>query len=265
MPLTLGEAEIDRAAEALARARRTVTVIDGLPEGCEPRSIEDAYAIQDRLIELLGWEVGGWYCACTNREIQQLLGLSGPYWARLLARAIMPSPARLRQADYPPMVAECEFGFRLGKDLPARPEPYTRAEVVDAITSVHPTLEIVAGYLRDWPRQSVFAVIADNGTDGALVHGEPEVADWRRLDLPAMEVRLYLNGREIQRGHGANVLGDPLVTMHWLANARRQAGAGLLAGQIHNTGTVTSMQPIGPGDHVKAHFIGLGTSEATVV
>lgn len=265
MTTTLGADQIERAAKALAEARCTVTVLDRLPDGSEPQTLADAYAIQDRLIALLGWEIGGWYCACTNSEIQRLLSLSEPYYARLFARAIKPSPATLRQADYPPMVVESEFAFRLKADLPARARPYARAEVLDAIGSVHPAIEVVAGTLKDWPTQSVFAVIADNGTDGALVRGEPGVADWRSLDLPGMDVRLSVNGVVTRRGRGANVLGDPLQSFVWLANARSRAGGGLKAGQLHNTGTATSIQPVGPGDHVKVEFVGLGTAEMRVV
>jgi len=265
MSLTLNHDQIDRAAEALVGARRSNTVIDGLPAGSEPRTLADAYAVQDRFIELLGLEVGGWYCACTNVEIQRLLSLAEPYYARLLLRDIKKSPATLRQADYPPMVVESEFAFRLRSDLPARPASYTREDVMDAIESVHPAIEVVAGHLRDWPRQSVFAVIADNGTDGALVYGESIIKDWRRLDLPGTEVRLYVNATEVRRGQGTNVLGDPLAAFVWLANARSRVGAGLKAGQIHNTGTTTSIQAAAQGDHVKVDFIGLGTAEVVIV
>jgi 2-keto-4-pentenoate hydratase len=223
-------------------------VIDGLPFGSEPRTLEDAYAIQDRLIQMLGWEIGGWFCACTNPEIQKLLGLSEPYYARLLKRDIKKSPAVLRQADYPPMVVECEFAFLLRKDLPARPHPYTREEVAATIERVHPAMEVVAGHLKDWQQQDVFAVIADNGTDGALVYGEPSVEDWRSVDLPGIEIPLRVNGEEARRGRGSNVLGDPLEAFVWLANALSKAGVGLKAGHIHNTGTATSIQSVAQGD-----------------
>lgn len=257
-PLTA--AEVDRAAAILEQARRSNTVIDSLPVEVAPRDLAEATAIQDRLIERLGWEIGGWFCACTNTEIQRLLGLDEPYSARLFARSLFASPAALGQSDYPPIVVECEFAFRLGADLPPRKEVYTRKEVVAAVESVHPSIEVVAGYLKDWPSQNVFAVIADNGTDGALVYG-PGVSDWRQIDLPAVEARLSVNGVETRRGTGRNILGDPMTAFVWLANARRKAGDGLKAGHIHNTGTATSIMPAGPGDHIVADFGPLGRAE----
>lgn len=262
--LTLSPAEIDGAAAILEQARRTNTVIDGLPADVSPRTLADAYAVQDRLVARLGWETRGWFCASTNVEIQRMLSLDEPYCARLLASALKASPATLRQSDYPPIVVESEFAFRLARDLPPRAKPYTRAEVEAAIESVHPSIEVVAGYLRDWPKQNVFAVIADNGTDGALVYGEG-VQDWRGIDLSAVEVRLSVNGVEQRRGTGRNILGDPMTAFVWLANARRKAGDGLKAGHIHNTGTATSIMPAGPGDRVLADFGPLGRAELTIV
>lgn len=261
---TLTAAEIDRAAAILEQARVTNTVIDSLPPDVAPRNLADAYAVQNRLIARLGWDIGGWYCACTNVEIQRMLSLAEPYCARLFARALKESPATLRQSDYPPMVVECEFAFRLGRDLPSRSEPYARAEVEAAVASVHPSIEVVAGYLKDWPNQDVFAVIADNGTDGALVYGAG-VEDWRGIDLPSVEVRLSVNGIETRRGTGRNILGDPMTAFVWLADARRKAGDGLKAGHIHNTGTATSIMPVGAGDHVVADFGPLGRAALALV
>jgi 2-keto-4-pentenoate hydratase len=261
--LTLSPAAIDCAAAILEQARRTNTVIEGLPAEVDPRNLADAYAVQNRLIERLGWETRGWFCACTNVEIQRMLSLAEPYCARLFVRALMASPATLRQADYPPIIVESEFAFRLARDLPPREAPYTEAEVADAVESVHPSIEVVAGYLRDWPRQNVFAVIADNGTDGALVYGEG-VREWRRHDLSTIEVVVSVNGVEQRRGSGRNILGDPMTAFVWLANARPKAGDGLKAGHIHNTGTATAILPVKAGDTVVADFGPLGAAVLTL-
>ena len=254
--------QIDRAAELLVAARREIRVIGGLPEDCRPGNLAEAYAIRDRLIERLGWPIGGWFCACTNKEIQSLLGLDEPYYACLFRPFIRPSPCQLLADHFPPMVLECELAFTLGADLPPRAAPYGREEVEAAVATVHPAIEVVAGHLKEWPSQSVFSVIADNGTDGALVHG-PGVADWRRIDLARLPVRLNVNGEQVRHGSGENVLGDPMTALVWLANAG--VAGGLKAGQIHNTGTTTPIYWVGPGDHAVADFGPLGEAELEVV
>jgi 2-keto-4-pentenoate hydratase len=255
MVLTPGQ--VARAAEILKAARLENRVIDTIPEDVRPTNLKDAYAVQDKLVDLLGWEVGGWFCACTNPVIQGILSLREPYYARLFTEYIFAEPASLKASDYPPIVLECEFGFRLGKDLPRRAAPYVREEVEAAISEVHPAIEVVAGHLEDWPKQDVWSVIADNGTDGALVYGAG-TQDWRGLDLVDMPVSLEINGKTERVGRGENVLGDPLEAFVWLANARSRDGNGLKAGDIHNTGTATDIIWIEPGDTAVASFDGLG-------
>ena len=75
------------------------------------------------------------------------------------------------------------------------------------------------------------------------------------LTLP---VTLTVNGTLERSGSGANVLGDPIASFVWLANARAAAGDGLKAGDIHNTGTATDICWITPGDEAVADFGGLG-------
>ncbi|MEM7292609.1 MAG: fumarylacetoacetate hydrolase family protein [Pseudomonadota bacterium] len=248
---------IEQAANLLANARRNHSLVDAIPDDIRPQNLSEAYAIADRLVELLGAKTGGWFCACTNESIQTMLGLAEPYYARLLNDYIFETGVTLQSSDFPPIVLECEFGFRLDHDLPTRSTPYSRTEVEAAIATVHPTIEVVAGHLRNWPEQNVFSVIADNGTDGALVFGEG-VENWHALNLVEMLVDLRINGETVRTGMGANVLGDPLAAMVWLANARARDGDGLRAGDIHNTGTATDIVWVNPGDHATAYFSGLG-------
>ncbi len=260
----LTENQIEEAARCLTAARLENKVMAGLPEDCRPRTLEEAYAVQGRFVEMLGWEVGGWFCACTNTRIQEILKLDEPYYARLFSQYILPSPARLEAEAFPPIVLECEFGFRLSRDLPGREAPYKRAEIEAAVASVHPTIEVVAGHLENWPEQNVFSVIADNGTDGALVYGDG-VEAWQTIDLVNCAVTLTVDGNVVREGYGANVLGDPMDAFVWLANARSRDGDGLKAGQIHNTGTATDMFWIDRTGRVTVEFSGLGAVHLDVI
>ena len=101
-PLTRDQ--VEQAARLLQSARIENCLLDSIPASIRPRTLEDAYAIQDRLIELLDADVGGWFCACTNPVIQSLLGLAEPYYARLLQDVILSEPATLEAASLPPPV-----------------------------------------------------------------------------------------------------------------------------------------------------------------
>jgi len=245
-------------------ARRTNSVIDCIPVDLRPTTLRDAYAIQDRFIELLGEETKGWFCACTNLAIQDLLGLGEPYYGRLLANHVFSGPATLDTSKYPPMVFECEFGFQVGRDFTPDGAPYAREEIEDAIARICPTIEVVAGHLRDWPTQDVFSVIADNGTDGALVFGEG-TENWREIDLVDTVVTLTVNDEQIRQGRGENILADPLGAFVWMVNAVTRDGKIVRAGDINNTGTATDIYWASAGDHAIASFGDVGSVELTLI
>jgi 2-keto-4-pentenoate hydratase len=260
MMTSLSPAAIDQAASLFAKARLEHDVVDGLPPDLSPTNITEAYAIQAKLAEKLGWAVGGWFCGCTNRAIQEQLGLTEPYCAPLFRHLIHRAPAVLDAKDFAPIVLECEFSFILARDLPARPEAYELGDVEAAIATLHPSIEVVAGTLKDWRRQPPFTIIADNGVDGALVLGDGKT-DWSAFDLSDIQVELSVDGQLVQTGSGANVLGNPLNAMLWLANEQRKRGSGLRAGDVYNTGTATLMQPMKAGQHAVASFGPLGRVE----
>jgi len=262
MSAPLSRDDIERAADALLAARLSNTLIDGLPEGARPANLEEAYRIQDRFIEKLGRPVGGYFAGCTNQAIQARLGIDGPYCARLFEALILPAPARIEAASFPQIVLECEFAFVFARDLESRALPYTVDEVRGAVRSVHPSIELVAGHLKDWTRQNIFSVIADNGTDGALFYGEGRpIGD---LDLAAIAVTLSVNGDIRQTGTGADVLGHPLDALTWLVNAQSRRGRRVQAGHMFNTGTATDIEPAGAGDTAIADFGALGRVELVV-
>lgn len=256
----LTQQQIEQAATILLSARKSNAVIESIPLNVRPTSLKEAYAIQDRFIELLGADTCGWFGACTNEVIQNLLGLNEPYYAYLLSEHLYQSPANIDTKKYPPIVFECEFGFVVDRDFSPEGYPYSRQTIEEAIVSICPAIEIVAGHLKDWPNQDVFSVIADNGTDGALVIGEG-THEWREIDLINTPVTLSINGKVERRGSGANVLGDPLGAFVWLVNAVTRDGKKIASGHVQNTGTATDIYWAKPGDHAIADFGAVGKVE----
>lgn len=250
------------AADRLLTCRRTGEVIADLPAGCKPRGLADALAIRDLVFEGLGDKPAGWFVGCSNPVIQRQLGLPEPYCARLGASTVHPSPARLPASRFPSITLEVEFAFTLGRALPARADDYTKEEVAEAIALVHPAIEVVTSHFADWTHQSIYNIIADNGTDGALVYGSGVPLN-EAGDLGAIQTSVAVNGTVCAEGSGADVLGDPLNVMVWLANRCRADGMGLEAGKIHNTGSTTPMVLANPGDECRAVFAGLGDVEIT--
>ncbi|MDH3689105.1 MAG: fumarylacetoacetate hydrolase family protein [Gammaproteobacteria bacterium] len=248
--------QIARAAEIVQQAREKGELLTEIPTACRPSTLGEAYAIQDHLIVLLDEQIVGWFLGCTNREIQQQLGLGDPYSARLLASSLFTSPATLAFPPDLPVVLEVEFAFKLGQSLPRRSPPYSEQEVASAVAAVHPAIEVVIGHFVDWTHQDVYSLIADNGTDGALVVGDG-AEQWQDLDLRQIEVSLIVNGEQTREGRGSNVLQGPLSALTWLAN-HVDRKPGLRQGHIINTGSCTAMYFVNPGDIAVADFGPLG-------
>ncbi|MCA9877170.1 MAG: fumarylacetoacetate hydrolase family protein [Thermomicrobiales bacterium] len=253
---------IDLAARCLHDARIRNYQIEALPAALQPKTLADGYAIQGRLLKLLGTAPAGWLLGLTNPYMQRNFNVEQPYYARLLAPNVHRSPARFHADALLTRGLECEIAFRMGRALPPRGHAYTVDEVAEAVSAMLPAVEVVNAHFRDWLDLDLPSVLADNGTDGALVCGA-ELTDWQRIDRANLPVSLQVNGELVAEGRGGNALGDPLVALTWLANALSARGQGLAAGEIINTGTCTALVNAVPGDDVHATFGALGDVRLT--
>jgi 2-keto-4-pentenoate hydratase len=132
--------------------------------------------------------------------------------------------------------------------------------VRDAVATVHAGIEVAECRFPMHALPPLPAILADGSASGRYVFGDV-IVDWRE-GLSDVVVTLEIDGREIRRGSGADVMGDPLRPLHWLAEERRQFGDGLRAGETVSTGSMTGMLPIRVGQHVVARF---GTSAGVAI
>jgi 2-keto-4-pentenoate hydratase len=253
----LGSSELDAAAALLVAAQRALRPRPALPKACTPTSALDAYAVQDRFVAKLGRPVG-YKIGFTNPSLQRSLGIPSPVYGRLIEGRVLASPASLPSAKFAERVIETEFGVRMARPLPARSAPHSLEAVVDAVGALMPSFEIVDSRFEHWRKLTPFEAIADNVLHSHWVSGA-ERADFRALDLAALEVTTTVDGREVTRGGAANVMGSPLAALHWLANELAQQGRGLIAGDLVTTGCCTDIVLVDPGADVRADFGALGT------
>jgi len=249
-------------AERLANARRLGSVIP-MRELVEPTSEEEAYALQNAVIGLLGQPIAAYKVGSTSKEAQRILGTSEPGSCPVPTPYLHASPARLALVPDQMPAIEGEFAFRLGRDLPARAADYTRNDVADAIDAVAGAVEVVGTRLEGGlAGKGRYLVTADCGANIALVVGG-WTTDWRPLDLKSHRVAIAIDGIPAGEGVGARALDDPLNVMIWLANHQSKRGLGLRKGQCVSTGTCTGIDYVKPGKGVVADFGSLGTVEST--
>jgi 2-keto-4-pentenoate hydratase len=145
----------------------------------------------------------------------------------------------------------------MAKDLSPRSQPYTVQQVLDAVGTLHPAIEIPDSRFADFVSAGAPQIIADNACAHLFVLGAPASSNWRALDLVEERPVIALRGKHYS-GHGKNVLGDPRVALAWLANELRGLGVTLKGGQIVTTGTCHPPLPVQPGDMLAADFGSLG-------
>jgi 2-keto-4-pentenoate hydratase len=253
---------LSELARLLWQARRSGGVVD--PDDCrQPRSIEEAYAIQHAIAALRGAPPCGFKVGSTSLEAQRTLGTDQPGSGVLLAPDVHETPAGLRVDPAHTPAVEGEFAFRLAHDLPPRAEAYGRADIVDAVAAVAGAIEVVGSrFSGGLAGKGRLLVTADGGANIALVLG-PWTSAWKALELRNHSVVLTINGALRGEGRGERALGDPLNVLVWLANRQSAVGRGLKAGDIVSTGTCTGLAAVHPGDAAQADFGDLGRVEVS--
>lgn len=237
---------------------RAGTKCETMPEALRPADRREAYAMQAQLERASSAALFGWKIAATSKAGQAHIGVDGPLAGRILAERVLPDRSTSSLSGNGMRVAEVEFAFRMGRDLPPRDAPYTQAEVLDAVASLHPAIEIPDSRFSDFVAAGGVQLVADNACAHEFVLGESTGTPWRELDLAAYQPVARMPGRGEQAGLGANVLGDPRIALTWLANELSALGVTLQTGEVVTTGTCLVPIAIAPGDSIEADFGALG-------
>jgi len=239
-----------RAADLLLEARATRRWLEALPEGSRPTSETEAYAIQDlvarRLGSIVGWKVGS---ATLESE---------PFRASIHASTAHVEDPHLPADKLHVIGVEAEIVYRFARDLLPRATPYTRDEVITAIGSMHPAIEIVDTRFSKFGTVDSLSQMADQQNHGALSVG-PASKNWLLVDPVRQPVQLVINGAVRFDGVAENSAVDPVRLLEWMANKGAHSLGGLRAGHMVTTGSCTGTIFVERGAHAMAAFPGLGT------
>ncbi len=238
----------DAAALLLAARRDPALRLRELPEALRPADKAAAYAIQHEIARSFDG-IGGWKVGAPGPDATPLCGA-------LPAAGVVPSPATLLAASSFIRGIEAEVCFRLAADLPPRPAPYSRTEVIAAIASAHPAIEVLESRYLDPDATDAWSNLADTQSHGGFVHAAP-VADWQNIDFARETVEQYVDGA-LQMSRTGNPAGDMIRLVAWLANEGATWAGGLKAGQFVTCGSWTGKSVVGPTARVRVHFPSLG-------
>jgi 2-keto-4-pentenoate hydratase len=253
----LDKQQIATASQTLHDHWRAGTKLEALDASLRPKNRVEAYAIQAAIERFSTTNLYGWKIAATSEAGQKHINVAGPMAGRMLAETVIADGGTASMAGNAMRVAEPEFAFRMRADLPARSTPYTVSQVLDAVDTLHPAIEIPDSRFSDFVGAGAEQIIADNACAHLFVLGPATTADWRSRDLVEERPIITLRGQQYV-GHGKNVLGDPRLALTWLANELRGLGVTLKAGRVVTTGTSHPPLPIQAGDFCAVDFGVLG-------
>jgi 2-keto-4-pentenoate hydratase len=253
----LEQDQIAAAARTLQGHWRAGTKLGRLDPSQRPLDRIEGYAIQAEIERLSTARLFGWKIAATSEAGQQHINVAGPMAGRILAETVIADGGTASMAGNEMRVAEPEFAFRMRADLPPRPSRYSVNEVLDAVDTLHPAIEIPDSRFADFVDAGEAQIIADNACAHLFVLGAATTANWRALDLVEERPLIALCGKQYV-GHGRNVLGDPRIALAWLANELRQLDLTLRAGEVVTTGTCHPPLPIQSGDVFAVNFGAIG-------
>jgi 2-oxo-3-hexenedioate decarboxylase/2-keto-4-pentenoate hydratase len=261
-------ARIAAAATIIADARLRRARLGVLPDAVRPRDLVESYRTQtavharladSRIGSRIGYKIG-----CTTKVMQDYLGLPHPCHAGLFGGLIHPDGTALAAGDFCRVGIECEIAVRLGRDLQPFITPFTRETVAPAVAAYMAAIEIVDDRYADWRKTDAPTLIADDYFAAGAVLGPP-VPVAGVTDPAALSGVTEINGKEVGRGRGSDVMGHPLNALAWLCNSLAEHGAYLKAGEIVLTGSLVETRWLAPGDNASVTVEGLGTVTLSVV
>ncbi len=241
-------------ASALDSAARRVQATDQITTACPALTVDEAYDIQQLGIGLrlarseraIGIKLG-----FTSRAKMLQMGVSDLIGGRLTDAMQLCDGASLSHASFIHPRVEPEIAFVLRRPLGGRA---TAFEATGAIEYVAPALEIIDSRYRDF-KFNVADVIADNSSASAFVLGAPKLYG---EDLSNLGILLSINGRAVQGGSSAAILGHPLRALVEGARLAALRGDGLKAGDIVLAGAATAAEPCRARDYIQADVERLG-------
>jgi 2-keto-4-pentenoate hydratase len=237
--------------------------IDQLPPGLRPVTRADGYAIQALIERRSSSSLFGWKIAATSAAGQAHIRVDGPLAGRILAERVIANGGECSLQGNLMRVAELEFAFRMSQDICPRTAPYTVAEVMERVATLHPAIEMPDSRLAAFESAGAAQLIADNACAHDFLLGAACPPLWRSLDLAVHEVWGYMGDRPPRPGSGGNALGDPRVALAWLANELSQYRTTLRAGEVVTTGTCLVPLPVKAGDSLRGDFGVLGEVSVT--
>lgn len=232
-----------------------------LPDGLNELSHEDAYRVQDLVLERVAATYGA---APSGYKIGGAAGLMN---GALLDRMVLESGARVDvDANNVPLV-EPEILLRTTAELAGE---VSLADIARN-AELGAGFELPIGRFRGWhptaptKLMTLGSMIADNALAGLLVVGGTWRPGLEPDELASVSAEIRMPDGQVATGRANPTVGTAYQTTQWLIGALAQRDRVLPAGSIIATGTLAPAKPATAGEYSAAFSHDLGEVRFTAV
>lgn len=260
----MDKSKIEHYGDELYNALITRTAVAPLTDREADITIEDAYQIQQRMIQRrldAGETIIGKKIGVTSKVVMDMLKVDQPDFGMMTSGMVFNEGESIDTSTMIAPRAEAEVAFVLKSDLMG--PGVTAADVLRATDFVVPCFEIVDSRIQDW-KIKIQDTVADNASCGVLTLGGVRRSP-RDLDLALAGMVLEKNGELISTSTGAAVQGSPVNAVAWLANTLGRLGIGLKAGEVILSGSQSPLVPVKAGDSLVCAVGGLGSTSVRFI
>ncbi len=245
--------DIAKSAEIVDTAARTATAIAQFTDSA-PLGVAEAYQIQAKSIDhrlARGETMAGVKMGLTSRAKMAQVGVHEVIWGRLTDAMRLEEGGALSRKRYVHPRIEPELAYLLKAPLAGE---VSAAEALCAVEAIAPAMEIIDSRYRNF-KFALADVIADNSSSSGFVIGP-----WSRPDRDCSNLGLVMevNGRTVELGSTAAILGDPIRSLVAAARLAGPSLGGLKAGWIVLAGGATAAHSLAVGEHVRTVIQNVG-------
>jgi 2-keto-4-pentenoate hydratase len=246
-------------AEAIRKANETgietprVSVL-------EPKiDLDGAYRVQKLIVDArlaAGDSVAGYKAGLTGKLARWWFDIDEPVFGVVPASGLRANGDAIIEPPGRHMLLETEIAFIAGARID---RPVTDvAALKPLMRGVAPVIEAPAGgFPKSQARKlTVTDIVANNVSAHIVILGPERSAEG--LNLANLRATLSRGGKQLSKGTGADVMGDPWQSALWLVNVAVSQGRVIEPGHLLSTGVIGKRIEAEPG-HYAADFGVLGT------
>ena len=216
--------------------------------------LAQAYSIKEASIarrlgrgeSLIGIKMG-----FTSQAKMIQMGVDDMIWGRLTNTMLLEEGGQLDLGNFIHPRIEPEIAFVLKKPLVGE---VTAAQALSAVEAIVPAMEVIDSRYQNF-KFSLEDVVADNSSSAGVVMG-----NWHspKTDIDNLGMVLEFNGKPVQIGSSAAILGRPIRSLVAAARLAGEANLELQEGWIIMAGAATAAQAITPNTHIATRVEKLG-------